>query len=384
MNLVRISAILIKETREIVRDRLFFSLAFIVPTVLMLLFGYGLSFDVEHIPFVLVDRDNSALSRDYSHRFIDSRYFELHRYSQTEDGLETELIRNEIRAAIIIPEHFERDLLAGRPAHVQTLIDGTFPFRARTTLGYVTAINAAATMEVIATYISEQQGISRADAAKSLQPIQFNVRYLYNQSLKSIWSLAPNLLMLILMISPPFLTALGVVREVERGSIYNIYSSTVTRGEFLVGKLLPYVGISFLNGIILWLLAARWFGAPFKGSIVFFLFAMTLYVICTAGIGLVVSVFAHTQIAAMTATTILTVVPAVLYSGVLIPIASLTHGGQILAHLIPAMYFTDIVLGCFLKGVGISALRIDVIVLAGYATVLFTAGYLLFTKRPSS
>jgi len=383
VKLERVTAIIVKESQEIVRDRLFFSLAFLVPTVLMMLFGFGLSFDVEHIPFVLVDRDNSSLSREYSHKFISSRYFDLQGYAKNENELDSLLITNRIRAVIVIPEHFETDLLAGRPAHLQTLIDGTFPFRARTTIGYVTAINAAATMEVLATFLSQRQGIPLQDAARSLQPVRLDVRYLYNQSLKSIWSLAPKLLMVILMISPPFLTALGIVRERERGSIYNIYSSTVTRGEFVVGKLLPYVGISILNGLVLWILATRLYGTPFKGSMLFFLFALTLYVVCTAGIGLVVSVFVHTQTAAMIATVIITVIPAVLYSGVLIPIASLTRGSQVIAHLLPAMYFTNIVLGCFLKGVGFEALRNDILILAGYACSLFTAGYLFFNKRPS-
>jgi ABC-2 type transport system permease protein/ribosome-dependent ATPase len=191
-------------------------------------------------------------------------------------------------------------------------------------------------------------------------------------------------MMVILMISPPFLTALGVVREKEGGAIYNIYASTVTRGEFLLGKILPYIVISALNAIVLWLLATRLFGVPFKGHFVFFALASMLYVSCTTGIGLLVSIFVRTQVAAMIATAILTIVPAVLYSGILVPIPSLSRGAQVLAHLLPAMYYSEIVLGSFLKGVGFEVLRGDVLVLAIYATTLFTAGYLLFHKRPSS
>ncbi|MBK8001169.1 MAG: ABC transporter permease, partial [Verrucomicrobia bacterium] len=127
MNLQRVIAVAHKEWREIVRDRLFFALAFIIPTVLMLMFGFGLSLDVENIPMAIVDQDGSALSRDYAHRFIDSRYFHFLGYSHNERELTPLLTDNTIRAAIIIPEHFGADLLAGRPAQVQTLIDGTFP-----------------------------------------------------------------------------------------------------------------------------------------------------------------------------------------------------------------------------------------------------------------
>lgn len=383
MNLKRLLAVASKETREIIRDKLFFSLAFIVPTVLMLLFGFGLSLDVENIPFAIVDRDGSTLSRDYAHRFIDSRYFNFKGYGSDEKGLEPLLASNRLRAVIIIPEHFEKNLLSGRPAEVQTLIDGTFPFRAQTTKGYVIAINAAVSIELLVNYVSRIKGIPRELAEEALKPVELEVRYLYNQSVKSIWSIAPKLIMVILMISPPFLTALGVVREKESGSIYNIYASTVSRLEFLVGKVLPYVAIAAMNGVILFLLATMLFGVPFKGSLLFFVPVTLLYVICTTGIGLLVSVFVRTQVAAMIVTAILTIVPAVLYSGVLIPVPSLTKAAQVVAHLLPAMYYTEIVLGCFLKGVGIQSLWVNVLILGVYAGSLFAVSYLLFHKRPS-
>jgi len=384
MNLKRVAAVVSKEWREIIRDRLFFSLAFIVPALLTLLFGYGLSLEVENIPLAIIDRDGSALSREYAHRFIDSRYFDFKGYSFNERELIVPLTDNKIRAAIIIPEHFQKDLLAGRPAHVQTLIDGTFPFRALTTKGYVIAINSAASLEQLAHYLSKVRGIPFAQAEKRLQPVKLQVRYLYNQGLKSIWSIAPKLIMAIMMISPPFLTALGVVREKESGAIYNIYGSTVSRGEFLLGKIAPYVGISTLNVAILWMLAVGLFGAPFKGNFLFFFFASVLYVSCTTGIGLLVSVMVKTQVAAMIGTAILTIVPAVLYSGILIPIPSLSQVAKLVAHLLPAMYYTNIVMGSFLKGVGFAALWKDALVLAGYAGVLFTVGFFLFHKRPRS
>jgi len=384
MNIKRIFVVAHKEWREIVRDRLFFSLAFIVPAFLMILFGYGISMDVEDIPFVVMDQDGSRMSRDYSYRFIDSRYFDFKGYVHDEHTLTLLLTDNKVRAAIIIPEHFQKDLLNGRPVHVQTLIDGTFPFRAQTTKGYVTAINAAMSRELLAGYLSRTRGIPIERARGIVRPVRLEVRYLYNQSVKSIWSVAPKLIMVIMMLSPPFLTALGVVREKESGSIYNIYASTVRRGEFLLGKLVPYVGISTMNMFILWLMATKLYGAPFKGQVSFFVPASILYVICTTGIGLVASVFVRTQIAAIIVTVILTMIPAVLYSGCLIPIPSLSGQAQTIAHMLPAMYYTNIVMGSFLKGVGLKSLWPNVLILAGYATILFTIGFSLFTKRPRS
>ena len=384
MNIYRIQAVISKEWREIVRDRLFLVLAFVVPAMLMLLFGYGLSLDVEDIPFAIVDYDNTQLSRDYASRYTSSRYFDFKGYSRDESLLAEKLSTNELRAFIVIPEHFEANLLAGKSAPVQSMLDGTFPSRAATTKGYITAINTAYSSELLASYLSKAKGVSAEIAAKALAPVIVSVRYLYNQSLLSTWSIAPKLIMVILMVSPPFLTALGVVREKERGSIYNIYASTVSRAEFLIGKVTPYVLMSVVNSIILWLLATFLFGAPFKGDFIFFLLATSIYVMCTTGIGLVISVLVETQVAAMVVTAIATVVPAALYSGVLVPIPSLSGQAQVIAHTLPAMYYANIVTGTFLKGTGMVDLWQDLLILTVYAAALFAVGYSLFSKRPRS
>jgi len=216
------------------------------------------------------------------------------------------------------------------------------------------------------------------------QPVRLQLRYLYNQEMKSVWSIASAMMMFVLMICPPFLTALGVVREKENGSIYNIYASTVTRGEFLIGKLTPYVGISVINIVILWFMATSVFGAPFKGDPFFFFIVSIIYVVCTTGIGLLVSLIVRTQVAAMMLTTIVTIVPSVLYSGLLVPIASMDAESKFEAHLFPAMYYTEIALGSFLKGIGLDQLWGNTLVLTLYAGVLWTFSYLLFHKRPKS
>ena len=384
MNMTRVWAVVCKECREILRDRLFFTLAFVVPVSLMLLFGYGISLDVENIPFAVLDYDNSSMSRDYLHRFINSRYFDYKGSVRTERDLDPMLAHSDIRFAIIVPPKFQENLLAGRPAGVQSIIDGTFPFRTSTSKGYVIAINAEFNGELLADYISRHLGVSQKQAAAMAQPVGLQLRYLYNQEMKSIWSIASAMMMLVLMVCPPFLTALGVVREKENGSIYNIYASTVTRGEFLIGKLAPYVGISVINILILWFIATSVFGAPFKGDPLFFFIVSVIYVTCTTGIGLLVSLIVRTQVAAMMLTTIVTVVPSMLYSGLLVPIASMDAESKFEAHLFPAMYYTEIALGSFLKGIGLNQLWGNVLVLTLYAGVLWTLSYFLFHKRPKS
>ncbi|MBI5921010.1 MAG: ABC transporter permease [Betaproteobacteria bacterium] len=380
----RIVALAYKEWREILRDRLFFTLAFVVPAALMLVFGYGLTLDVERIPFAVVDQDKSAMSRDYLHRYIDSRYFDYKGDVASEREIEPLLADSRIRLAIVIPPRFQESLMSGRAVAVQTLIDGTFPFRTASSKGYVVAINAAFNSELLGSYISRRLGVSEETAQAMAQPVGVQLRYLYNQEVKSVWSIAAVLMMFVLMITPPFLTALGVVREKENGSIYNIYASTVTRGEFLIGKLTPYAAISVINFLVLWLMATQLFGAPFKGDPLFFFLASVIYVTCTTGIGLLVSLFVRTQVAAMMLTVIVTIVPSVLYSGLLVPIASMAPGAKFEAHLFPAMYYTDIVLGSFLKGVGLEQLWGKVLALLIYAVVLWTASFLMFHKRPKS
>ncbi len=384
MNLRRVLAVASRERREVVRDHLFFAMAFIIPPVLLLTFGYGLSLDVENNPFAGLDYDRTPLSRDYLHGFIASRQFSFKGHLESERDAYRLLATGTVRAVIVIPEHFQERLLAGRPAAVQTLIDGTFPFRAQTTRGYVVGVNAAFNSRLLSDHVARTHGLDRDVARDMLEPIRAEVRCLYNPSLKSDWSLAPRLMMMVLMICPPLLTAMGVVREKETGAIYNIYSSTITRGEYLLGKLAPYVGISILNVGVLWMITVSVFGAPFKGGVSFFFAASILYVLCTTGMGLIVSVLVRTQVAAILITFIITVVPSVFYSGIFVPVPSLSKGARVVAHLLPAMYYTDIVAGCFLKGVGIDVLWQEILVLAVYAAALSAIGYSMFHKRPAS
>lgn len=384
MNLRRIAAVASKEWRETIRDRMFVLLAFLLPILWMLVFGYGLVQDVENIPFAVVDRDHSALSRDYLYRFFESRYFSFQGYIPSENEADALLQSGKIRVAIIVQEKFEEQLLAGQSVGVQTLIDGTFPLRTDIVKGYVIAINSAFSEERLVEYFSRRSGISVEQAEAQARPIRLEVRYLYNEEVRSTWSMVPALVMFTLMLSSPLLTALGIVREKETGSIYNIYSSTVSRFEFLAGKLLPYVVISSVNVGVLWIIATQWFEVPFKGSLPFFLAASLVFVLSSTGIGLLVSLLVRTQIAALIVTMVVSIIPTVLYSGLIVPVSSLSPGSQIQAHLFPGMYYTNIVRGAFLKGVGLEVLWTDVLALAVYAAILRSVGYRLFTKRPRS
>ena len=346
MNVRRVAAVAFKEWREVTRDRIFLLLAFCMPAVWMFVFGYGLVLDVEHISFVVVDRDHSSLSRDYLYRLYQSRYFSFQGELAGEGEADAWLKSGKARAVIIVPEKFQERLL-------------------------------------LADHLARTRGLSRDEALRRTRPLGLEVRYLYNEEVRSTWSTVPALIMFSLMVSSPLLTALGVVREKETGSIYNIYSATVSRMEFLAGKLVPYVMISLINVVVLWLMAVLLFAVPFKGSLLLFFASSILFILTSTGIGLTVSLLVSTQQAALIITVVVSTVPTILFSGLIVPVSSLSQSAQFQAHLFPGMYYTNIVRGTFLKNVGPAILWPDVLALAVYAAALGAIGYRLFTKRPS-
>lgn len=384
MNLRVVRAVALKEWKETTRDRLFLLLAFLLPTLWLVVFGYGLNLDVEDIPFAAVDRDHSALSREYLYKFMQSRYFSFRGYADNERVLDRLLTETKIRAAIVIPERFEEQLAAGEPVTVQTLLDGTFPLHTDIAKGYVIAINQAFTEERLIDHLRRSRGLTQEQASRLVHPVIVEVRYLYNEEVRNTWSMVPALVMFTLMLASPLLTALGVVREKETGSIYNIYSSTVSGAEFLTGKLLPYIVISLVNVCVLWLMAVGLFHVPFKGSFLFFFSASAVFLLCTTGIGLLISLLVQTQMAALIITMVVAMIPTILFSGLLVPVASLTRGARVQAHIYPAMYYTNIVRGSFLKGVGADVLWTDLVALVAFAAAMGALTYRLFTKRPKA
>ena len=381
MNLRRVMVVAGKECREIARDRVFLALAFALPVMWILVFGYTMTFDVQNIPFVVLDFDHSAQSRDFAYRFISSRYFDFRGYLTNEHQADQLLAAARVRLVITIPEHFARDIAAGRNTQVATIIDGTFPNRAQTIQAYAESISQNYDVAVRAQRIAGELGVPYERALILMQPVRLEIRYLYNQALRSIWSVAPSLVMLTLMFVPSLLTALVIVREKENGSIYNIYCSTVTRGEFLCGKMIPSVTISFIDALVLTAIAAYYFGAPFKSGLGFYLVGTLLYVLCTASIGLLVSTIVRSQNAALMIASIVGIVPAVQFSGMINPVPSLEGAAWVQAHLFPAMYYENIVLGSYLKGVGGADLWTNACVLGGYAAVLIALSYYVFRKR---
>ena len=372
----RVFAIIRKETRELLRDPVYLGLAFVVPMVLMLLFGYGLSMDVKHLPIAFVDHDRSTFSRDYIDGFVNSEYFDfigvLENNAQAEKGIKS----GHTRVIIDIPPDFGRQLSSNHPVAVGVTIDGSFATRAEVIRAYVIAINALFNERLLSNFI-----MRRGTAQGPMMPVQMDMTVWYNPSLESINFVVPGMLVLILMLYLALLGALLVVREKEAGTIFNFYASPVFRWEILLGKAFPYIVVAFLDYLMIYAMSIWLFNVRFIGDFWVLSSAALLYSICSIGIGLLISVLTKTQLAAMLITFLSTMTPAFNYSGFMTPVSSMDATGQFIAHLIPATYFMDIVRGTYLKGLGFDYFWPNLLALGIYTVVLYGLSWLFLKKR---
>jgi ABC-2 type transport system permease protein/ribosome-dependent ATPase len=382
VNITRIYTLARKEVQEIVRDRLYLLLAFMLPLALLVVFGYGMTQDVERVGLAVIDEDHSASSREYAQRFFASGHFRRVPAPQPSE-VDLALTDGRARAVLWIGPGFERQLVAGGTVDVQVLIDGAFTAPARTIGGHLEGINAQINAEMRAA-ARARQGLCGSGSAAMTQPVRLQPRFLYNPELRSIVVIAPSLIMLVLMLVPPLLIAVSIVREKETGAIYNIASSTVTRLEFLLGKLLPVVFISMINAVVLWLTVTYYFGVTFRGSLLQLAFATLLYVLATSGIGLVVSAAVRTQQAAIIITTMTAVIVATQFAGLFVPLDSAEVSNQVIAKLFPAGYFLTVVRGMYLKGAGVAVYWPELLALALYAGAVLWISHALFRKRTRS
>jgi ABC-2 type transport system permease protein len=372
----RLLAVASKETREILRDPITVGVAIFLPLVMMVLFTYAITLDVREIRMAVLDEDGSAESREYVAGFLNSRYFRL--YATVGSFREGERLLDEgaVRVALLIPSGFARDLAQGIPTQVQTILDGSIANTAIMALNYVAAINESYNGRLQSQYMARQHGIAGTEPAIRADP-----RVRYNPDLRSEHFIVPGLFAVILMAFPPLLTALAVVRERERGSILQIYISPIRAWEFLGGKLIPYAAIAFLEMLLLLAVGNLWFHAPVRGSLPLLLVLSVLYVLCTVGIGLLISTVTRSQVVAILLSIVLTLMPAFLFSGFIAAIASMPKFFQWYTYLFPARYFMEISRGISLKGVGLERLWPEAVILLIYAAALLALASLRFHKK---
>jgi ABC-2 type transport system permease protein len=372
----RIIAIVRKEMREVLRDPIYLSLAIAVPLVVTLLLGLGFVLDVKNLPVAFYDQDRSSLSREYMYSFTNSEYFHLVGLAIDPAQFERMLQSAEVRAVVVIPPDFSRQLNGGRKVSVQILVDGSFASRAMVVTGYIAAIDAQFNARILSDYLAQ-----RGYVTTNFMPVSTDYRVWYNPSLESKNSIVPGLMVINLMFYPSLLASLVVVREKERGTILNLYCSPAKRVEIIVGKAVPYIAVAFVDYFLMFLLSIGVFHVRFVGNFLVLTLAALLYISCCIGLGLVISVFCKTQVAAMLVTFVALMTPSILFSGMMTPIASMDRSAQVISRFIPASYFMGMARGVFLKGLGFSYYLLDFLTLVVFALVVYGIAVLGFRKK---
>ena len=361
---------------ELLRDPIRLAFAFVGPLILMVAFGYGITFDVENLKYAAFDQDNTPASHRLLENFSGSHYFSERPPIRSPEELEHRMRSGELALVVEIPPGFGRDLSSLHSPEVGFWIDAAMPFRGETTQGYVTG----SMLHYMQDLAAERFGPNPVSNVY-LGNLNIENRFRYNQAFKSVFSMVPSVIVIMLVLIPAIMATIGVVREKETGSISNFQSTPISKSEFLLGKQFPYVVVGMVMFIIMVIEALVLFQVPVKGSFAALAIGALLYVFSTCSFGQVVSTFTKTQVAAVFATTVIAIIPTVNFSGLLVPVSSLTGQGRLIGLMFPAAWFQPISVGTFTKGLGFSDLWFNALVLAIFTAVYFTASHLFLHKQ---
>lgn len=360
-----------REMLELRRDPIRAALALVGSVILMFVFGYGINLDVKNMTFAVLDRDQTAISRDYVASIAGSPYFIERPSLRSYADMDSRMRSGTLKLAIEIPAGFASQIAHGRDVAIGAWIDGSMPQMAETIQGYVQGMHMH--------WLSERARALYGDALNNTFNIE--TRYLYNPSTESLIAMVPAVIPMLLLLIPAILSTLSVVREKDMGSIVNFYVTPVTRLEFLLGKQAPYVALGLANAALLWLFAVAAFRVPFTGSLAAFAVAATLYVGFATAFGLFMSTFLSSQIAAIFGTTLMTIIPAVQFSGMIDPVSSLQGFGAVIGEIYPTTYFNIIARGTFSKGLSFDNLVADLLPLLAAGPLLIGVSAFLLKKQ---
>ncbi|MBS0522013.1 MAG: ribosome-associated ATPase/putative transporter RbbA [Proteobacteria bacterium] len=361
-----------REALELKRDPIRLVLALLGGVVLMFATGYGINLDVDNLSFAVLDRDQTTTSENYVLNIAGSRYFVQQRPITDYGDLDRRMRSGALSLALEIPANFARDAARGRDVQIAAWIDGAMPQRAETIRGYVRGMHAGWLAEQVRTRFGKQASVGQ---------FRLEIRYRYNPNIESLVAIVPAMIPLLLMLIPAMLAALSVVREKELGSIINLYVTPVTRVEFVLGKQIPYIVLSMMSFLLFTAFAIFIFRVPFTGSLLAFALGALLYVGAATGIGLLISSFTSSQMAAIFGTAILTMLPAVQFCGIIHPVASLEGLGALIGRIFPTTYFVTIARGTFSKGLGFGDLEAAFVPLAIAVPLLLGATAALLKKQ---
>jgi len=375
VNWRRILHLVRKELLQLRRDPQMLRIVFIAPLFQLFIFGYAVTTDVKHVATALLDQDRSVQSRELAERFVRSGYFDIVRRPDGPAAVDALLDDGDVQVALVIPRGFAADLAAERTARVQLLIDGSDSMTAGMVAGYAGGVAGEYSARIAAERLERLRvRVQRVPA------VEERTRVWYNPELKSVNYMVPGVLSMILFLVTMLLTSMAIVKEREIGTLEQLVVTPITPRELIIGKTLPYIGIGFIDMLLVLALSTFWFRVPIAGSVVLLFALSTVFIFTSLGLGLFISTISLTQQQAMM-TTFFIMLPSILLSGFMFPIANMPRFIQYITLLIPLRYFLVIVRGIFLKGNGIAILWPQVVVLLGFGVAILSLSALRFRKR---
>jgi len=372
----RIKAIAIKELLQIWRDPRSLMVAMLLPFTQMFLLGYGVTLDLKHIPVCTFDREASQQSQALLKLFAASQYFSISRNVRSYPELVNGIDSADCRIAVVIPPDFTERLTDSGESSVQLVLDGTDDNTANIALGYVLAVVNGYSTGVALDWLDRQ-----GRELQQIQPLAVQSRVWFNEDLESRNFIIPGLVAIIMALVGAQLTSLTISREWERGTMELLVSTPVAPGEVMVGKLLPYIGLGWIDAAFCLLTATWWFGVPYRGTLFALFVTTTLFLVVVLGIGYLLSVLIHSQIGASQIAVIVTLLPAMLLSGYVFPIDQMPALVQKVTYLVHARYYVTIVKALFLKGSSLVALSTPILCLLVYALVVMVLAARAFRKE---
>ncbi|MGO9622530.1 MAG: ABC transporter permease [Desulfobaccales bacterium] len=375
MNLSRTWAIFRKEVIHVRRDPISLLEIILLPLILMLLYGYALTFDIKKVTLAVYDQERSQLSEDLVKRFQSTEYFNLVRFAQSYAELKDLITRQEVQVGLIIPYDFSWSYQTGKTAKVQALVDGTDSNTANITLGYIEGVTAPYAQELLV------QRLQGGGAARQKGPVEAQMRFWFNEDLESRNYIVPGIIAVIMTMVGALLTSLTVVRELERGSMEGLLATPLKKTELLLGKMGPYFFIGMLDMGIVMAMGKFLFQVPLRGSPLLLIGLSALFLIATLGQGLLISVSAQSQLQAFQMAMLSTFLPAFLLSGFVFAIYLMPLPLRIISFIVPARYMVTISKGIYLKGLGLGVLWPSALMLAGAATLFVLLAIRKFVKK---